>query len=309
MQINNHVTSFKGIIPKIITLCLFLVVLTPLSHAAPQKEAQLKESAYRLGTTDQIEGRYQIIDSHQQNQVNEIYSPTAATINRKISYSDANLQMLSKEVSQELGVDRDKMFEDISILWDGAVRRSETIKFAIYKLSNPDAEKPDESIVKKIISPLANLTTIAGASMGDPFISTGAFLGGRLFDIFSRDDKELNYKFSKVTDADMIVLVRKIDDLQRNIVNYYCDYICDRNVLLMNTKILEKRKAQYDAMQHNRREELLVMDAYYREAFDRCAKAQTKFLASRAMLEQLVGNDALQKFEASYDRTESGSND
>ncbi len=289
-------------------LCLCTCLLLLLSPALTAEPLKLKESAYRLGTTDELEARYRVVESHKKT-VNPIYNTTPAVkAEKKYSYSDANLKALSNEVSKELGMDREKMFEDISILWGGAVRRSETIKFAIYKLSNPDAEKPNDSIVKKIVSPLAGLTSLAGAGVGDPIISTSAFLGGSLLNIFSKDDKELNYKFSKVNDADMVVLVRKIDDLQRNIVNYYCEYIIDRNVMQMQSKILEKRKAQFDAMQKSRNEELLITDAYYREAVDRLAKAQTKFMASRATLEQLVGNESLIEFENHYAGVEAEAN-
>ena len=208
--------------------------------------------------------------------------------------------MLSKEISQELGMEREKIFQDISILWGGAVKRSETIKFAIYKLSNPEADKPDDKIIKKIISPLASLTTLAGASAADPIISTSAFLGGSILDIFSKDEKQLNYKYTRVNDADMIVLVRKIDDLQKAIVGRYCDYVVDRNILQMQSKILQKRQQQYELMQHAKKEEILITDAYYREALDKFSHAQNRFLSSRATLEQLVGNEVLKEFEKHY---------
>ena len=257
---------------------------------------ELKQPAYRLGTTDELENRYKTVDTLSPKE-NPVYAVSVNKHSTPYSYAESNLKMLSNEVSQEISMDSDKMYEDISVLWDGAVRKSETMKFAIYKLSNPEADKPDEKIVKKIISPLASLTTIAGASVGNPLISTGAFLGGSLMDIFSKNEKELNYKYTKVNDADMIVLVRKIDDIQKDLVNLYCTYMTDRQALYMEEQILEKRKRNYDIMQKKSREEILVADSFYRSALDRVAKAQTKFLSTRAVLEQLVGNDAMKTFE------------
>ena len=42
------------------------------------------------------------------------------------------------------------MASDLSLLWQGARTQSDTINFALYKLANPDADKPDKSTVKKI---------------------------------------------------------------------------------------------------------------------------------------------------------------
>ena len=58
----------------------------------------------------------------------------------------------------------------------------------------------------------------------------------------SQDTKALNYKYTKVTDADMIVLIRKIEDLQQLTVNLYNDYMTSKKILDMTTKISEQRK-------------------------------------------------------------------
>ena len=53
------------------------------------------------------------------------------------------------EVSKSVEVDYNDMMEDLSLLWQGAATKSDTIKFAIYKLSNPDKDKPDSSAVNR----------------------------------------------------------------------------------------------------------------------------------------------------------------
>lgn len=285
---------------KIFILTALIIIFTNSTVCAEdffaQNEDELKQPAYRLGTTDELEKRFTTVDTLSPKN-NPVYSIAVNKHATPYSYAESNLKMLSNEISQEISMDANKMYDDVSILWEGAVRKSETMKFALYKLSNPDADKPDDKIVKKIISPLANITTIAGASMGDPIISTSAFLGGSLLDLFSKNEKDLNYKYTKVNDADMIVLVRKIDDLQKSLVNCYCSYMRDRQVLLMEEEILAKRKQQYEVLQKGTREELLIADSFYRNALDRVAKAQTTFLASRSVLEQLVGFDSMKAFE------------
>ena len=46
-------------------------------------------------------------------------------------------------IYKEIEVDYADMQSDLSLLWQGAATKSDTIKFAIYKLSNPDKDKPD----------------------------------------------------------------------------------------------------------------------------------------------------------------------
>ena len=56
---------------------------------------------------------------------------------------------------------------------------------------------------------------------------------------FSGDDKEANYKFTKVNDADMVLLVRKIDELQKNLLNNYMNYRSQKELLALQCKILK----------------------------------------------------------------------
>ena len=167
----------------------------------------------------------------------------------------------------------------------------------MYKLANPDADKPDDSIVKKIIRPLSTVSSIAGAGLGDPYSATAALVGGQLLNKLSFNDKDLNYKYTKVTDADMIVLVTKVDNLQKRVVDQYFDYMTALNLLKMAEKNLKTREERYNSGVYQTQEQLLVADAYYRSAMDNKAKLELEFLENRAALEQLVGMDALIEFE------------
>jgi hypothetical protein len=120
----------------------------------------------------------------------------------------------------------------------------------------------------------------------------------------SQDTKALNYKYTKVTDADMIVLIRKIEDLQQLTVTLYNDYMTAKKVLDMTTKISEQRKKYYEAAQNLSREIVLVTDAYYRTALDEQTKARTIFYSKRAALEQFVGSDVFQQFEDNLEKRE-----
>ena len=214
------------------------------------------------------------------------------------SYADLSLKRLANDISYELELDNAKTNSDLNILWQAAAMRSETMKYTIHKLANPDEDKPADSVVKKILKPVASFSTLAGASLtGDPFMATGALIGGGLVNAFMKDDKEINYKFSKVSDADMVLLVRKIDDLQKKLLDLYIDYKTKEEITKMTKENFEKRENAYKLAQGKTNEELVIADVYYRNSKASYQRAQDEFLTSRAILENLVGIDALKKIE------------
>lgn len=257
-----------------------------------------KQPAYRLGTTDEVE-----IPSNFNKETVE--DKTAKEISpfdniEKLTYADLSIKKISKEISQELNIDYENMSTDLSILWQGAASKSDTIKFALYKLSNPDKDKPDDKSIKKVLQSIANMSTLVGAGTGNALFAASTFLGGNVLGIFAQDDKALNYKYTKVNDADMIILVRKIEDLQQNVVNRYYDYVTARKYLEMTTEMARQKHQNYQFSQNGKRELILITDAYYRESLDLQRKAQADFLSKSAALEQLVGYDAFKQFESNY---------
>lgn len=255
-----------------------------------------KEPAYRVGTSDDVEQKSKFIKPLDTQTAKE--ADPFENI-EKLTYADLSIKKISKEIAQDLEIEYDDMMQDLSMLWQGAAIRSEIIKFALYKLSNPDKDKPDEKSVKKVLQNIASMSTLLGAGIGNPLLSGGSFIGGNILGIMSQDDKALNYKYTKVNDADMIILVRKIDDLQQKVVNRYYDYMTTREVLDMTTKMAKQRHLEYQLAQNGSKELILITDAYYREALDMQMKARSDFYSRRASLEQLVGNETFTQFEAS----------
>lgn len=278
-----------------IIITIFFIGMTVQASETFVNLKEPKKAAYRLGVTYDIEKEYKITDLTE-----KITEKTAAyekDFIRNSTYADSSLKDLSKEISKLLTVEKEAMLEHVQILWAGAALRSETIKFALYKLANPDADKPDDSIVKKIIRPLSTVSSIAGAGLGDPYSATAALVGGQLLNKLSFNDKDLNYKYTKVTDADMIVLVTKVDNLQKRVVDQYFDYMTSLNLLKMAEENLKTREERYNSGIYETQEQLLIADAYYRSAMDNKAKLELEFLENRAALEQLVGMEALVEFE------------
>lgn len=281
---------------KYLTLLGIYLIFSSSVNALTEEELTApKKPAYRLGVTYDIEKEYKVTD------ISQTQKEKTASYEREYiknsTYADSSLKDLSNEISKLLSIEKEEMLEHIQILWAGAALKSETIKFALYKLSNPDADKPDETIIKKIIRPLSTASSIAGAGLGDPFSATAALVSGHLMNALSFNDKDLNYKYTKVTDADMIVLITKVDNMQKKVIDLYFDYMTQYNLLSLCEKNLKKREERYNLSVYETQEQLLIADAYYRSAIDYKARLELEFLETRAALEQLVGIEALVEFE------------
>lgn len=285
----------------LLTNCAFPITLDDLSEPKPLQgrlsNTDKVESASVNKKADINEQRAQLapITKTDESEIQEITQNSQET---NSNYADLSLKKLASDVSFELDLDSAKTTEDLSVLWQATTARSETMKYTIYKLSNPDEDKPNESTLKKILKPIASFTSLAGASVaGDPFMATGALIGGGLMNAFMKDDKEVNYKFSRISDADMVLLVRKIDDLQKKLLDLYVDYKTKEQLAKMTKENFEKREIIYKNSQDKSKEELIIADVYYRNAKTNAQRAQDEYLTSRAILENLVGLDALKKIE------------
>ena len=277
-------------------ILIFIFLLNIASAATINDLTEPKRPMYRLGTSYDVEKEYKVTDlTTKKSEVSAYYDKNTV---KNRTYADSSLKEISKEVGQMLTIDKEEMFGDIQILWMGAATKSETIKFALYKLSNPDDDRPKDSIVKKIIKPISTVSSIAGAGLTDPISATAALVSGQLLNSLSFNDKDLNYKYTKVTDSDMIVLLNKVENLQRKLIEEYMDYMTVYKMLRMEEENVKKREARYNAAQnYATKEQLLVLDAFYRTALDNKKKLEFEFFSRRATLEQLVGPEAMQEFE------------
>lgn len=261
-----------------------------------------KEMFYRLGTTDSPELK---VDFDIQPTIQPtVQKEVTVKDDQNITYADLSIKKMAMEVSKSIDVDYNEMQSDLSLLWQGAAQNSDTIKFAIYKLSNPDKDKPDSGAVKKVLTTIAGMSTFVGAGMGNPVLASAALIGGNTLGIMSTDTKALNYKYTQVTDADMIILVRKVEDLQQKVVDMYYDYMTARDLYNMTTDMVARCYQNYQEAQNLSKEVVLITDTFYREALDEQQKARGNFFEKRSRLEQLVGNDIFREFENGIDKRE-----
>lgn len=285
---------------KLTSLVLLFVIsgTTAFGNVVLDDITTPKDLLYRLGTTDTPENK---IDVSIKEEVKPQFAKEEKYYNEGLTYADLSIKKMALEVSKSVEVDYTEMMEDLSLLWQGAATKSDTIKFAIYKLSNPDKDKPDSGAVKKVLTTIAGMSTFLGAGTGNPILASAALIGGNTLGIMSQDTKALNYKYTQVTDADMIILVRKIDELQQKVVDMYYDYITARQLYDMTTEMVQQRHEVYKKSQNLTKEVILITDTFYREALDEQIKARGSFFEKRSRLEQLVGNDIFRQFEANVD--------
>ena len=283
-----------------LSLIIFSFILLPtIAEVKLDDVTSPKDIFYRLGTTDSPENK---IDVTGKVEVKPQIVKEEISSNEALTYADLSIKKMALEVSKSVEIDYNEMMEDLSLLWQGAATKSDTIKFAIYKLSNPDKDKPDESAVKKVLTTIAGMSTFLGAGTGNPILASAALIGGNTLGIMSQDTKALNYKYTQVTDADMIILVRKVDELQQKVVDLYYDYMTARQLYDMTTGMVQERYKNYQKAQNSKKEVVLITDTFYREALDEQVKARGSFFEKRSRLEQLVGNDIFRQFESNVDK-------
>lgn len=292
----------KQNILKIFIIALFFVLQTGEGYCAINYDNFAPaEFSNRAGIGNGIEDKKGIQAQNTKKDAKiENISNTEAS--KPLTYADLSLKMISKDVIGEMDAESPEILSDLSILYNNAVQKSETIKYAIYKLSNPDDAKPNESTIKRILKPIASFSSIAGTALSaNPYMASGALIGGGLLNAFTTGDKEANYKFTKVNDADMVLLVRKIDELQKNLLNNYMNYRTQKELLNLSMQNLESRRNIYNTLQAKQsgvtREQLIVADTFYRNAQNSVKKAQAEYNLSRVILENLAGKDALNEIE------------
>lgn len=269
-----------------------------------------KPPAYRVGLSEVPETQF-IQAKQEKPTLEKTYAQIGdnrETAITDMTYADLSISKLSKEIGKELEFEENDMVSDLTLLWQGAATQSDTINFALYKLANPDADKPDSKSIKKVLTTIASMSTLVGASMASPVFAGSSLIGGNILNIMSQDTKALNYKYTRVNDADMIILIRKIEDLQQNAVNLYYDYMSAKKQLEMTTKLVEERQRKFELAQKNNapRELVVITDAYYRTAIDKQRTAKSDFFSKRAALEQFVGNEAFVQFEKELEARENG---
>lgn len=218
----------------------------------------------------------------------------------------SEINQKADQIDQEIRNEEQKVLKDLRVLWSAAIERSTTIRLAIQKLSNPnEAENMKDGAVSKLLSPLANLAPLAAMASSSVTQTAGALFGGSLLDTFSDNpDKQYNRSFVKVSDFDLVMLSKAVDELQGELVVRYYDY---KNAIekmnLLETALKNSEKINNEAKSSGNFSTEMVSDAFYREAIQNYQRAKQNYLSARTALEQITGNDAIVNIENPKDDT------
>ena len=133
------------------------------------------------------------------------------------SYYDMDMTKIAQEIGLELKDEEEDLLNDLTFLWPYAVEHSETIKFAIYKLSDPqDKDKEKEKAkVKNLLKPIAAIAPVAALGSSSAMLGGSALIGGSfLQEVLQGSKTPLEKHIEKVTDTDLVLLDKSVEELQ-----------------------------------------------------------------------------------------------
>ena len=117
----------------VLILALLIISFPAMAETTLEDLKDSNPHAYRVGTTDDIEIEYKIKDAINTKNVKNTDKQTNL---EGLTYADLSIKKISREISKELEIDNAEMMGDLSMLWQGAATKSDTIKFAIQMLIN-----------------------------------------------------------------------------------------------------------------------------------------------------------------------------
>ncbi len=189
---------------------------------------------------------------------------------------------------------------DIGMLWEAAVTRSGTIRYAIEKLSRRDATgKPVEgdSFSKRILQNMVHLGGVAGSMWTQN--PAGVIGSGMVQDLMRGNPQDS--ALSRVTDADMVLLAKQVEELQSQLIQLYYGYQHAKERLQMAQEASSTINKYYD---HAASTPMLsneslqpLMQSIYDSAKQDEQSAQQAFNSARNALGLMVGPDAVAALE------------
>ena len=218
--------------------------------------------------------------------------PTKITSN---NHKDYETRMIINEVTKELTQERPQMLEELSTLWVSAVQKSDTVYFAIMKLSNPNGDEVNKNGFKKILEPIIGAAPLVGQAFVNPAFTAGSLIGSNVMGTMMNDSA--TRRLTKVNDADLVILARAIDELQEALLVNYMSYRSAYKEYELSIKIADERKKAYEQLNKQNSPHIILANTFYTEALDNQYKARQDFLMKRVVLEQMVGAEALNEIE------------
>lgn len=215
------------------------------------------------------------------------------------------IQQQHVDVAHAVRDEDDTALADIALLWQTAVERSGTIRFAIEKLSRKNAtgEVPKgQTFTNRMLKSLARVGGVAGTVVtGTP----AGLVGGSMVEQMLQDSPTTS-ALTHVTDADMLLLAKEVETLQSSLIDRYYSYRHNRAEWL-SARASQQELDRYIALlpspkhggpQANKWDPMVPLIESMRSTMDDTVQqAERDYEASRQSLSLLVGADALKALE------------
>ncbi|MCR4880871.1 MAG: hypothetical protein K6A44_02850 [bacterium] len=263
-----------------------------LSHKNNDKEEKEPKLIFRLGKKEKnkVETEPEVTSKNTENVET---APEDTNIAKYVQDNDT--KNIVKEIKTELTDDRPQMLQELSTLWVSAVQKSDTVYFAIMKLSNPNGEEVNKNGFKKILEPILGAAPLVGQAFVNPALTAGSIIGSNVMGTMINDGAKA--RLTKVNDADLVILARAIDELQESLLMNYMAYKGAKEAYELAVKIAEERQQEYEEMNKKNSPNTILANTFYTEALDYQYKTRQDFLMKRIVLEQMVGTEALNEIE------------
>ena len=252
-----------------------------------QKETNIDENKSKKSVAQNTQ-----VQPKSEPKVQTVATKTVSTQNNNKDYET---RRIINEINSELAADREQMLEELSALWVSAVQKSDTVYFAIMKLSNPNGGEVNKNGFKKILEPIISAAPLVGQAFVNPALTAGSLIGSNVMGTMMNDG--VSKRLTRVNDADLVILARAIDELQETLLTNYMSYKNSYKEYELAIKIASDRKKTYDNLNKQNSPQLVLASTFYTEALDNQYKARQNFLMKRIVLEQMVGVDALHEIE------------
>ncbi len=163
------------------------------------------------------------LETAKENTSQDVLASLNPQLRQELEALTQGLHREHRAIYNELRDDEELALNDITMLWQAAIERSGSIRFAIEKLSRRSATgQPlnQVSFTKRLFQNVTQLTgTAASLWTGTP---AGVLGGGLVQDLMSGDPTAS--AMSRVTDADMLILAKEVEKLQSNLIESYYHY-------------------------------------------------------------------------------------
>jgi hypothetical protein len=206
-------------------------------------------------------------------------------------------------IEQAVADDQELVITDLTYLWQAAVERSAAIRYAVEKLSQRDASGKsvkNDGATRRLLSTIAQLGGAAGSMWtGTPI---GLFSGSMVSQVVSELTPSSGSS-GRVSDADMVILAKAVEDLQGHVMTAYYQYrhAQQRNTLAQQavTDVTKHYVQALAVTQHsNQRNNLEVLLRSAMAGMEQEAhQAEADVAQTRSALALLVGNDVISAME------------